>query len=235
MSKSAELPKQRILVIPNEQVADLFRGAFFYPLDDRVKEITKSVEMNGKFIERDYAESTTKVKQVIAYTLIRNNSTILILRRSKKSNRDSLKLKNTILFGGHVDDLDDEPGNRLIKCMYRELSEELNIQPKITPKLLGLAIDPTTDVGSHHLGVIFDTEISGSEVFLNWKKDISEFTKFYKNYCVELVEAKSLLNNFKSFDKWSTLFFRSSASNFLFGPKPRRNHKELTLAEYEIY
>lgn len=229
MSKSKESSGQRVLVISSEQVADLYTGAFFYPMDDRVKEIVNNAELSAKFVNRDYAESTTKVKQVIAYTLIRNNSKILILRRTKKSNRDSLKLKNTILFGGHVDDLDDEPGNRLIKCVYRELSEELNIQPKSTPRLLGLAIDPTTDVGRHHLGVIFDTEISGSEVFLYRRKDISEFTEFNRDHSVGLVEAKSLLNDSKSFDKWSALFFRSSASNFLFGPKSRRNYKELTL------
>lgn len=234
ISKSKECDLQRILVIPNEHVADLYTGAIFYPFGDRVKEIVDIAELYGKLIDRDYAEKTTKLKQVIAYTLIRNHSKILILRRSKNSNRDSLKLKNTILFGGHVDDLDDEPGNRLIKCIYRELSEELNIQPRITPRLLGLAVDPTTDVGRHHLGVIFDTEINDLEVFLNRKSDTKEFTKFNKNHKVELIEAKSLSNNFRSFDKWSTLFYRSSASNFLFGNKPRRNHKEFTLFEYGI-
>lgn len=220
---------QRVLTLPKEQVADLFLRARFYPHDDRVEEIIHNAEWNGKFVDRDYAESTEAVKQIIPYTLIRNERKILVLRRSKKSKRDSLRLKHTILVGGHVDDFYDEPGNRLIKCLYRELSEELNIIPKSKPKLLGLVVDPTTDVGRHHLGVIFDTEIENKKVFLLRKQDTAEFTGSNKNYTAKLSEIETFLNNLNSFDNWSALFLRSHASNFLFEPKTRR---EISLGEY---
>lgn len=234
-----ESDEERVLILPNEKVADFFSRAFFYPCDDRVDKIVHDIEWNANFLNRAIAESSKKVKQVIVYTIIRNERKILFLKRSKNSNRKSLRLKNTILFGGHINDLYDEPGNRLIKSLYRELSEELNIQPNCKPKLLGLVVDPTTDVGCRHLGVIFDTKIDSRKVFLLRKKDTSEFIGSDKNYSVELKEADFLLNEkkalpniFNSFDNWSTLFLRSPLSNFLFGENPRR---ESTLLEYGIY
>lgn len=223
---------QRVLVLPKEQVADLFLKAFFYPCDARIERIINDAEWKAKFADRNYAESTDEVIQIIPYTLIRNERKILILRRSKKSKRDSLRLKNTLLVGGHVEDFHDEPGNRLIKCLYRELSEELNVVPKSKPRLLGLVTDPTTDVGRNHLGVIFDTEIDSKKVFLLRRKDTSEFAGYNKDYTVKLKEVDTMLNNINSFDSWSGLFLRSPASNFLLKPELKR---EYTLVEYGIY
>ena len=200
---------ERILCVPKSVVEHLFAKPKFY---DRTRDIYKTIvniKKYGVFVNRAIAEKTTFQKQVIAYAIIKNNNSILCIKRTRNSNRKALRLRYSLLFGGHVDQAEEGVDNPLISCLERELKEEFGIEIREKPRLIGVVADPTTVVGQLHMGVIFETSIRQESVTVEAGMDNEEFVHSGKKQVHSLLDMKSILHISDMLDPWSQLYLRS--------------------------
>lgn len=130
------------------------------------------------FAQRERLESNTSYRQIIPYTVIKNDKgEILTYRRLPASGEARLSGKVSIGFGGHLD-LQPEFANNppptldemILSCLSRELDEELVLDngefnhltnnAKYSGYLVGY-----TGVNAVHLGVV--VEVSSGTLFDN--------------------------------------------------------------------
>ncbi|MCI0524194.1 MAG: NUDIX domain-containing protein, partial [Acidobacteria bacterium] len=138
---------QQVLTIPANKVDDLYKARSFYDDTERIKHALDAVDDFGSFVERSYAEKSLTLRQVVACAVVRNHGSLLCLRRTRKTNRPSLRLRHTVMLGGHVDEQDASGLGGLRNCIRRELYEELGITLHREPELIGVVADPETQVG----------------------------------------------------------------------------------------
>ena len=107
---------------------------------------------HGFFVEREYAERTPALKQVIPYTVVRQETgEILLMRRLNKGGESRLHGKLSIGVGGHInpeDAVSDGDANPLIGGTWRELSEEIVIEGSTELSAIGMINDDSTAVGA---------------------------------------------------------------------------------------
>ena len=119
----------------------------------------------GFFVERDYAERTPKLKQIIPYTLVARGQEVLLLQRTKGGGETRLHDKLSIGVGGHVNPVDaigQEPGaegarrlDPLPAATRREvMEEELIVEGATRLTTLGLLNDDSNAVGAVHVGLV---------------------------------------------------------------------------------
>ena len=105
--------------------------------------------------------ATESVRQVIP-SVVRNGARLLCVKRAQKG-RDDLRLRYTLLFGGHVD-AEDATGDRdhiLHRCAERELREELGLRATVSPDPIGVVVDLETASSRRHF-VVFECRITAS-------------------------------------------------------------------------
>src|SRR6266700_3610094 len=147
------LTSDKVLAVPSQSVHALFAEPKFYDGPGRISETMEAIRRDGRIVTRASAESTESLKQIIAYGIVRTGRRILCLRRSSKANRPALRLRYTVLFGGHVDEADLSYPDPMKHCVEREVTEELGLHVNGDVRLLGVVADPSTPVGRLHLGV----------------------------------------------------------------------------------
>lgn len=209
----------RVLAIPYGCLEHLWRRAAFYTGTEEFEYCMSAIQRCGQYVDRDWAESTESVKQVIAYAIVRSDRSVLCLRRTKNSERASLRLKYTLLFGGHVDDNERGSSKPLVDCLKRELIEELGVSLKVEPRPLGIVVDPTTAVGRLHLGVIFEVSIDQDAVTLHPGLDNCEFTNPRRNRTYKMMSGPSLRRISRQLDPWSSLIAESAQAKRILGPE----------------
>jgi len=229
----ADDPKQfhraEVFVVPEVAIERFFKQPRFICDLDSVQSITDTIVREGKFVDRDWAELNSSVKQVVAYGVIRHERKVLCLRRTKKSTRESLRLRYTLLVGGHVDDYEKRSSNPFEMCLLRELEEELGLIPKCIPTLLGIAVDPTTKVGQLHVGIVFDVPIDSDAIDVPSNLDNAEFVNAACRNHYELEPIDEVIG--RQFDSWSALFLASEMCERLFGHgDPDRFQQRLPLS-----
>jgi predicted NUDIX family phosphoesterase len=220
--------RQQVLAIPARGVSAYYRRGKFYKRD--LSDFWSFVAEEGKFVDREWAETTESVKQLIACAVVTNGRRVLCARRTRKSNRPALALRWTLMFGGHVDDADARFNDPIKICVVREIEEELGIKPKIDPVILGLVVDPATKVGRLHLGVVFLVYAELDCIYLNSKLDTAEFVKPGGRKPLDFLEPSALwkINKAGRFDPWSEIFFHSWPGRKIIN-FPGRNEQELDL------
>lgn len=194
-----------VLVIPAESVAHFYRISGFHDDEQSISEVLDAISRRGKYVGRDWAESTESVKQIVAYGMIRNETRILCLRRAKKSNRKALRLRYTVLVGGHVDSAEMNEEEPVASCLVRELDEELGIKEFGLIRLIGIVVDPETAVGRLHLGLIYDVPIKESTLVLTPELDNGEFVNSSDREEHYLRDYSDLVSKAAQFDPWSKL------------------------------
>lgn len=122
------------------------------------------VRDEGFFVERDYAERTPKLKQIIPYTLVTRGQDVLLLQRTKGGGETRLHDKLSIGVGGHVNPVDaigKEPGAQprlldpLPAATRREvMEEELIVEGATRLTTVGLLNDDSNAVGAVHVGLV---------------------------------------------------------------------------------
>ena len=168
---------------------------------------------HGFYVERDYAERTPALKQVIPYALVVTSEGVLLTRRLSGGTEKRLHDKLSIGIGGHIDPADSggttwserrqlrgaEAARRhpIAAATVRELHEELEIQGTYGITTVGLLNDDTNPVGAVHLGVVQIVTVEGTV-------SIRE-TKQLEGRQVSPTELRSLREAGANYETWSAL------------------------------
>jgi predicted NUDIX family phosphoesterase len=211
------MERRKVLVVPESAVQSLYRQAKFYSDDRTINVVLGAIQEQGAFIDREWAEQHSTVKQIIAYAIIRKDDKVLCLKRSQKGNRSALRRRLTLMVGGHVDDLELKSTHPLEDCVVREVSEELGAVSTTTPKILGIVADPSNDVGLLHLGIIFDFQVDWESIVTDEMCDSAEFVNAGKRLTHSLRHLRSMTEKAPYFDPWSKLFLQSDLAQSMFG------------------
>jgi len=126
-------------------------------ITEGVDEVAGLVSRCGTFVERAAAENDSSLKQIIPYAVVRHERSFLLLRRTSAQGERRLHDKLSIGVGGHINPSEITPGGDVILCgLTREIEEEIEIAPGYQKRCVGLINDDTTEVGTVHLGVLFE-------------------------------------------------------------------------------
>ena len=200
--------RQRVLSIENKYVSSLIAHQAFHFDGKVIGDVEERIRSFGKFVDREWAERHSSVKQVVACGIVTNREKILCLRRSGNSNRLELRLNWTLMIGGHVDEDDKNTPNPILSCVIREIKEETGLEPQSTPRLLGYVTDPATPVGRLHIGAVFRFESTQNRVQFSDKLDNYEFVNAKKKSDIEFRDPSFIadLANNDRLDPWSAIF-----------------------------
>lgn len=161
------------------------------------------VQREGFFVERDYAERTPALKQVIPYTVFRVDGQILVMRRLKTGGESRLHNKLSLGVGGHINPIDSEEENAdpIRLGTEREIEEEIDIVGSYELRTVGFLNDDSNPVGAVHLGVVQFAEVSGTLEIR--EKDMLE------GRFVAPESLHELLKRGENFENWSSILIES--------------------------
>jgi predicted NUDIX family phosphoesterase len=158
------------------------------------------MQEEGFFIERDYAERSPHLKQVIPYGIVAVGRRILRVQRTKRGGDARLHDKHSIGIGGHLEphDLVPEHGRDPLPAgTRRELDEELVVRGVYEVRPVGWINDDTNPVGAVHVGVVQLVTVDGSV-------EVREREQL-EGRLSTLEELDALLDRGADFETWSKL------------------------------
>jgi predicted NUDIX family phosphoesterase len=120
------------------------------------------VAREGRYIPRSEAEHDRSLKQVIPYLVLRDGARYFLMRRTRAGGDARLHDLWSIGVGGHLNP--DDGG--LAGGLTREWHEEVVADFVPDFRLVGLLNDDTTDVGSVHLGAVYEGDADGRPVVI---------------------------------------------------------------------
>jgi len=124
------------------------------------------------FINRTEAEDSSDLKQVIPYIVLQTKDLDQTAVYNRQGSEKRLHDLWSLGIGGHINPVDQENGQAsfkdiLISGMERELDEELIERPNLDQaKFCGIISEDITDVGSVHLGAVFQILTKNPESYL---------------------------------------------------------------------
>ncbi len=157
-------------------------------------ELRAAVAAHGRYLERPMAEGDPTHKQLIPYVVVRDGTSIFIMRRTDAGGDPRLHGKASIGVGGHLNPVDDGE-DPLIAGLRREWAEELNAPWEPEFRLIGFLNDDSNPVGAVHLGVVFEVEAAGRPV------DVREHDKLTGAFA----EPSEVPDAWDSLETWSQL------------------------------
>jgi predicted NUDIX family phosphoesterase len=161
---------EQVLVIRRSLFDQL--GSFHGLNDDVAKYLPIFLEQgNHFFVPRFEAEEDPSLKQLIPYVVVTSGDRLLHYRRGSGSGEARLLKKGSVGIGGHIND-GDGLGDAFDAAAYqraliRELQEELSIASSFVERPLALLNDDTNPVGSVHLGIVHQCQLSSPDVTAN--------------------------------------------------------------------
>ena len=205
-----------VLAVPAEVLSGFYDRTEFFSEPSRVRDALNIVREHGQFYLRRWAEQTERVRQVIPCVIVRNCTSLLCVKRAKKG-REDLRLRYTLLFGGHVDaeDSTGNPEHILHRCAERELREELGLRGAVSADPIGVVVDLETPSSRRHFGVVFECRITERVVNVRRDCDNSEFARSRYDNEYPLMDSNELVD--KKFDPWSRLLLASEFAHRNFG------------------
>lgn len=163
---------------------------------------------------RPEVEHNEEVKQIITYTILLYDRTVLTYARTKKTGEGRLRGKFSIGIGGHVqypENLDTicfaHPSslyNYVLGESCRELNEEIGLRYEndlIFNAPIGLIYDPSDAVGRVHLGVVFAAGVIYPDSVVSKCDHLSD---------TEFLEPSAILTESNAYESWSRLLIESS-------------------------
>jgi predicted NUDIX family phosphoesterase len=122
--------------------------------------VRRVIDRDGRFAPRTAAEVDRSLKQIIPYLVLRDGVRVFLMRRTRAGGDVRLHDRWSIGVGGHLN-----PGDRDVDGgLRREWSEEIEAAFVPAFRFIGLLNDDTTDVGSVHLGLVFEADAAGRAV-----------------------------------------------------------------------
>jgi predicted NUDIX family phosphoesterase len=149
---------ERVLVVPRSTV--LTDEGWLGLRPERPGPVLEAIERHGRFEPRAQMEVDPSFKQVIPYLVLRDGPRVFLMRRTRAGGDARLHDLWSIGVGGHLN-----PGDRDVDGgLRREWGEEIDAAFVPEFRFLGLLNDDTTDVGSVHLGLVFEADAAGRPV-----------------------------------------------------------------------
>ena len=156
--------KASILVIERKHIPEpLLKQGFNPASESLVKSLLENPQL--LFMQRDLAENDPNYKQLIPYVVFQSPKGFFSYQRGKASSETRLRMLRSLGVGGHIEKEDGDIGqNSYIKGLWRELKEEVGIDPSNNIKLLGFINDDSNDVGKVHLGIVHLYKLETSDL-----------------------------------------------------------------------
>lgn len=154
--------EKQIIVVENKI---LFGGDYFQGFRPGTEiDYESRILSNIKIMKRGLAEKDSYHKQPIGYIIVINPKTKQVFAYQRASEiklvEERLQGKWSWGVGGHIEPLDINNKNLIRESMLRELSEEIGLETKNYPKILGYINDDNDDVGKVHFGLLYVLETS---------------------------------------------------------------------------
>ncbi len=159
------------------------------------------IRTHGYFVEREYAERNSALKQIIPYTLVVHDERIFMVRRLPTGGEKRLFGKRSIGMGGHMNPEDDAGGRDelVARCARRELAEELIIESAFDIRPAGVINDDANPVGSVHFGLVQVAQLKEPRIAVRE-------TETLVGSFVPIAEAKAMLDDPEAnLETWSSL------------------------------
>jgi predicted NUDIX family phosphoesterase len=119
-----------------------------------------------RYLSRDQAEEDPSFKQLIPYIILRHQGQVFHYLRGGGGEK-RLHAKRSIGIGGHICSDDGEPAADAYHAgMWRELSEEVEVDGTAHEHCIGLINDDATPVGQVHLGIVHLLDLPTASVRL---------------------------------------------------------------------
>jgi predicted NUDIX family phosphoesterase len=158
---------EQVLVVPRDlALADgSWRGMLRSPLEP----FLALVQTHGVLRPRPEMERDPSQKQVIPYLVLRDGPRWFLMRRTRAGADARLHERYSIGVGGHLN-----PGDKgVMDGLEREWLEEVEAAFVPDFRYVGLLNDDDTDIGSVHLGVVFEADAAGRPVAVRETEKLS--------------------------------------------------------------
>lgn len=151
-------PDELVLVVPRASVIDGrgWRGV----TTDGLARVLEAIALEGRFEPRSAVEPDPSLKQVIPYLVLRDGTRYFLMRRTRAGGDARLHDRYSIGVGGHLNPGDGDLDGGLL----REWREEIEASFVPAFRVVGLLNDDETEVGSVHLGVVYEADAGGRPV-----------------------------------------------------------------------
>lgn len=183
---------EQVLVVKREKIEQYISGRNGL-ITGCAGELFDVIKKEHEFMPRPEAEERPDFKQIIPYVILRRGDEVFVTRRLNKGGEARLHGKISIGIGGHINPV-DEQGDLLMRGLWREIHEEveLSVHGELTP--CGFINDDSNAVGSVHLGACFTLPIEG-EVYV---KETEKLEGLW-------MTKQELKNNFDSMETWTQI------------------------------
>lgn len=150
---------EQVLVVKREKIEKFIAGKNGLIIEN-VPELLEIIRNEHEYMPRAEAEGQSAFKQIIPYVILRQGDKIFVTRRLNKGGEARLHGKISIGVGGHINPV-DEQGDMLMKGLWREIHEEVELHSHGELCSCGFINDDSNSVGSVHLGACFTLETEG--------------------------------------------------------------------------
>ena len=193
---------QEVLVVPRDTVSDL-KG--FVAWDDIPDDTISTIRESRGWSPRPHAERSSDLVQLISCAVVRNHEGGISVSRRIAAERKDLNWKYTLVYGGHVEQLEDdlELVDLLKENMLRELQEEIGVDEVDEVEILGTVNDLTDMVSSRHVAVVFDVSVS-CDTSVVAEEEFALRSKYHGDF-IDPAEIGPLEDRL---DPWSKLLFQ---------------------------
>ena len=183
---------EQVLVVQREKIEQYISGLNGL-ITERTGELFDIIKKEHEFMLRPEAEERPDFKQIIPYVILRRGNEIFVTRRLNKGGESRLHGKISIGIGGHINPV-DEQGDLLMRGLWREIHEEVELDThgELTP--CGFINDDSNAVGSVHLGACFTLPVEG-------EVSVKETEKLEGLWMTK----RELQENFDSMETWTQI------------------------------
>ena len=141
---------EQVFVVPFDKVSNI--GDHFTRMDHN-NNIWSAFDNIGKYIYRYDAEGEPVFQQIIPYILIQNPNTKKFYTTERIGSDSRLLGSYSLGVGGHID-IEDGHKDVVLKGLFRELYEEMDIEPIGNAEFIGYVRDLNSKTNDH-LGLVF--------------------------------------------------------------------------------
>lgn len=183
---------EQVLVVKREKIEKYIAGKNGL-ITENVPELLEIIRSSHEYMPRPEAEERADYKQIIPYVILRQGDKIFVTRRLNKGGEARLHGKISIGIGGHINPV-DEQGDMLMKGLWREIHEEVELDKHGELRSCGFINDDSNSVGSVHLGACFTLDVEGDVAVKETEK--------LEGLWMTLPELKS---NFEFMETWTQI------------------------------